>query len=200
MGKKFNPAMADKLISQERRNMLPPEKIIDYLQVGQGDVVADLGAGNGYFTIPMAKRTNQSVYAIDIEPVMLNELKKSAEKEEVVNIEYLISGVDKTELTDSTMTRVMMSLVLHEVPNIDKALEEAKRILHPGGQLLLLEWKAIEMESGPPLEERMPSETIVELLKTKGFETEIIEVSPQHYAIKAKLGRKDESQKREEKQ
>lgn len=200
MGKKFNPAMADKLISQERRNMLPPEKIIDYLQVGQGDVVADLGAGNGYFTIPMAKRTNQSVYAIDIEPVMLNELKKAAEKEEVVNIEYLISGVDKTELTDSTMTRVMMSLVLHEVPNIDKALEEAKRILHPGGQLLLLEWKAIEMESGPPLEERMPSETIVELLKTKGFETEIIEVSSQHYAIKAKLGRKDESQKREEKQ
>ncbi|MFS0753051.1 hypothetical protein [Oceanobacillus sp. 1P07AA] len=52
-GKKFNLDKAHKLVSEERKALLPPDKIIEYLEVEANDVVADLGAGNGYFTIPI---------------------------------------------------------------------------------------------------------------------------------------------------
>jgi 16S rRNA A1518/A1519 N6-dimethyltransferase RsmA/KsgA/DIM1 with predicted DNA glycosylase/AP lyase activity len=76
----FNPEHADKLLDPKRIELLPPEKIIDELTLRNDDIIADLGAGNGFFTLPLAKNTSQTVYAVDIEPKMLELLKKRAKK------------------------------------------------------------------------------------------------------------------------
>lgn len=174
-------------MSEERKVQLPPSKIIDYLNLDSNDTVVDLGAGNGYFAIPIAKGTNNTVYAVDIEPKMLAMLKDNAENEQLDNIDYVISDLEDIQLPDHTVNKVLVSLVIHEVTNLETAINEIKRILKPGGEVLIIEWKTIETESGPPLHERIASNEMVKILDTIGFSAEEIDLNAVHYAVKAEL-------------
>src|SRR5699024_955886 len=182
--KRFNPEKANVLMSSDRMELLPPDKIIGHLDIKPSDTIADLGAGNGYFAIPMAQSTKQFIYAVDIEPKMLEMLKENAEQEQLENIQYVESDLDQIQLDDDSVNKVMISLVLHEVPNLDKTLGEIKRILKSGGNILIIEWEAVKTESGPPLHHRIASEEMVSVLKKNGFDAEVIPLNP-YYAIKA---------------
>lgn len=183
--KRFNPEMANKLMSVDRKKVLPPGKLIAYLDIRPSDRIADLGAGNGYFAIPMAKKA-KAVFAVDIEPKMLRMLKENANQEQLNNILYIESDLDKIQLDDDSVNKVMISLVLHEVPNIDQTLREIKRILKRGGQMLIIEWEGVQTESGPPLRHRISSSEITDILERNGFEAEVIPFHP-YYAVKAIL-------------
>src|SRR5690625_3049286 len=122
--KRFNPAKANVLMSADREKLLPPDQIIGHLDIQSNDTIADLGAGNGYFAIPMAQSTKQFVYAVDIEPKMLEMLKENADQEQLENITYVESDLDRIQLDGESVNKVMISLVLHEVPNLDKTRSE----------------------------------------------------------------------------
>src|SRR5690625_1347859 len=182
--KRFNPAKANVLMSADREKLLPPDQIIGHLDIQSNDTIADLGAGNGYFAIPMAQSTKQFVYAVDIEPKMLEMLKENADQEQLENITYVESDLDRIQLDGESVNKVMISLVLHEVPNLDKTLSEIKRILKPGGEILIIEWEAVQTEAGPPLQHRIASEEMISVLEKNGFAAEVIPLNP-YYAIKA---------------
>ncbi|HET7657527.1 MAG TPA: class I SAM-dependent methyltransferase [Bacillales bacterium] len=186
-GHRFSPEKADKLLSDDRKKHLPAEEILKKMELHKQDVAADLGAGNGYFTIPIAQYTENTVYAVDIEPKMIEMLKSRAAAEQIHNIQDVTSGLEEIPIGDHTVDKVLISFVLHEVPNIQNTLDEIKRILKPDGMLFLIEWKAVEMDDGPPLHERIPSETLGEILQKHGFTTEVLELNAANYAVKAKL-------------
>ena len=75
MTHKFDAKNRHKLDNPKRREMLPPEKTLIRLGLKQGDIVADIGCGIGYFTIPAANIVGDSgkVFAMDISPEMLEE-------------------------------------------------------------------------------------------------------------------------------
>lgn len=183
--KRFDPKEKDKLMEAERREKLQPEKLLEYLEVGADDSVADLGAGPGFFTIPLAKLTIKSVYAVDIESEMLAQLHENTEKEGLTNIKLLESDMESINLPDESVTRVLNTFVIHEVNDLNKTINEMKRILTPGGILLLVDWEAVETNSGPPLEIRIPSEEILSLLQENGFEAELIYSGSENYMVKA---------------
>lgn len=135
----------------------------------------------------MAKKA-KAVYAVDIEPKMLGMLKENADQEQLENIQYVESDLDKIQLADDSVNKVMISLVLHEVPNIDQTLDEIKRISKPGGQMLLIEWEAVQTESGPPLHHRISSKEMAVALDKNGFDAEVIPFNP-YYAVKAAVKR-----------
>jgi ubiquinone/menaquinone biosynthesis C-methylase UbiE len=179
----FNPEHADKLLDPKRIELLPPEKIIDELTLRSDDIVADLGAGNGYFTLPLAKNTSQTVYAVDIEPKMLELLKKRAKKDGIENIKYVTSNLEEIYLPSNSINKALLAFVIHEVPHMDKALNEIKRILKPGGKALILEWEAIEMDMGPPLHERIPSNKLRDFIQDQGFNVTLSYLSEANYAL-----------------
>ncbi|WP_138417374.1 class I SAM-dependent methyltransferase [Aquibacillus sediminis] len=185
--KKFNPEKADKLFSEERKALLPPDKLLSYLEIDSQDVVADLGAGNGYFTLPIAQKTTNTVYAVDIEPKMLNMLKENAAIASIDNIHYVESDLVTIKLEDQSVNKAMISMVMHEVSSIDQTVQEIKRIIKQDGKILIIEWKAIEMEAGPPLNHRLPAEELLEALKIANFNVEFIDLNSQHYAVEASL-------------
>ncbi|UOQ93941.1 class I SAM-dependent methyltransferase [Halobacillus shinanisalinarum] len=185
-GHRFNPEKADKLLSEDRQQQLPYKQIMDMLELSKRDVIADLGAGNGYFTIPMAGHTKEPVYAVDIEPEMIDMLKNRAAEARVNNIDYLISDLEHIPIDSQSVDKVMVSLVIHEVPSIENALTEIRRILKPGGIVLFIEWEAIETDDGPPIHEKIPSGELAETLQAQGFETTVFQLYSSHYAIKAK--------------
>ncbi|EGL82346.1 Methyltransferase type 11 [Caldalkalibacillus thermarum TA2.A1] len=159
-GHRFHPDKADKLVDPKRREKLNPDALLSKLGFKDGERIADLGAGNGFFTLPMAKISSEPVYAVDIEPQMLAKLKERAEKEGLDHIRYIESDLESITLEDHAVDKVFIAFVLHEVGNLSKALCEVKRILKPGGKGLILEWEAVEMEEGPPLHERIHSDAL----------------------------------------
>ncbi|WP_270180725.1 class I SAM-dependent methyltransferase [Alkalihalobacillus sp. CinArs1] len=178
-GKRFKPGKADKLLDPKRNEILSPEQVISLLKVKETDHVADLGAGNGYFTLPLAQ-VAETVYAVDIEKQMLELLKERGSH--MSNIQYIVSDLEEIKLPDRVADHALVAFVLHEVPNLTKAFTELKRILKPGQRLLVLEWEKIEMEMGPPIHERMSSEQMKEVFIDNGLEPEV------HYFHEAVYG------------
>ncbi|MGM8214605.1 class I SAM-dependent methyltransferase [Bacillaceae bacterium W0354] len=184
--KRFKPEKAALLVSDERFKKLPPDEVLSHLHIRSTDTVADLGAGNGFFTIPIAKITEKTVFAVDIEPKMLEMLEERAREEQIENIKYVISDLEDIHINDHTVHKILVSFVIHEVSNLQKAIDDMKRILKRDGKLLILEWEAIETESGPPLHERIPSNDLKEILENNGFETTMFHLSPDQYVILAR--------------
>lgn len=77
--------------------------------------------------------------------------------------------------------------MLHEVDDLDQTLSEIKRILKPGGKALLLDWKAKETESGPPLHIRIPESDLMKKVEEIGFDLKEVSVSENHYGVLAEL-------------
>lgn len=69
--------------------MLPPEKLLSLLPIKNNHVILDLGAGTGYFAIPAAQMTRETVFALDIEPELLTDLKIKMEEQNISNIKRL---------------------------------------------------------------------------------------------------------------
>lgn len=183
--KRFNPENAHLLYSEDRRMALPPERVIEYLRVKKDEEIADLGSGNGYFTIPLARMINKTITAVDIEPRMLTMLKENAEREKVTNIQCIQSDLESLPFSDEAFDKVLIAFAIHEVTNPEKVLMEIRRILKPDGILLLTEWEAAETWGGPPSNERISSDTLMAAAGRNGFSAERIRLNPAQYAIRA---------------
>ncbi|MCY0889202.1 MAG: class I SAM-dependent methyltransferase [Alicyclobacillaceae bacterium] len=186
--RRFNPEHLSHLDSPERRKMLPPEKLLDYLCIGPEDTVLDLGAGTGYFTIPAAKRTEGQVVALDVEPRMLEVLKSNVEENLLTNVRYETGQIENIPLEGQSMKKVIASLVLHEVEPLEKGIEEIRRVLTADGKLFLLEWEKTPSEFGPPLHHRIASKVMKEQLESNGFQVLQTEFpTSSHYLMIASL-------------
>ncbi|MFD1019514.1 class I SAM-dependent methyltransferase [Thalassobacillus hwangdonensis] len=184
--KKFNPEKADKLLTKEREEKIQPKALMDRLQISESDTIADLGAGNGFFTLPLAKRTKEKVYAVDLEPQMLDLLRQRVEEAQLKNVDYVVSDLENIDLKDDTADKLMVAFVIHEVGSIPQALSEMKRIMKKDAQVMFVEWEAVESESGPPLHHRIPSDELMKILDQEGFSAKLISMD-EVYAVHAKL-------------
>lgn len=149
--KRFDPAKLERLDNPERRKALPPDELLKKLPIEKEDNILDLGAGTGYFTLPAARMTNGTVYALDVEPQMLAFLKERVEADAVTNVELVQGEIEEIPLADHIVNHVIASFVLHEVEPLSKGLQEVYRTLQVGGHLFCLEWEQKEEEKGPPL-------------------------------------------------
>ena len=187
---RIDPKHMDRLLSPERRRWQDPDLVLQTLGVTEGMTVADIGSGPGFFTLPAARRVGPSgkVYALDVEPAMLERVKERAAEEGVTNVEALLSQEDELPLPSRSIDRVMIVNVLHEVEDPTKMIGEILRVLKKLGVVGVVEWKKEAGEWGPPLEERLAPEQVETLLREAGFaNTELFEVGPRHYGV---LGRK----------
>ncbi|MBL0385633.1 class I SAM-dependent methyltransferase [Tumebacillus sp. ITR2] len=182
---RFNPQHVAKLLNPDRLKMLPPEQIVDALQISQDDNVADLGCGPGVFTLPIAKRTQRTVYAIDVERQMLELLQQRTEEAGVSNVQTVLSDAEKIDLPDQSVDKVLIAFVLHEVGDLNQAVQEVKRILRPNGNVLILEWEKKETEMGPPVHHRLDSNELQQVLVANGLQTEVKLLNDNHYMVVA---------------
>lgn len=181
---RFNPEKASKLLDPKRKEMLPPDKILPLFDLQLGDIVADFGAGNGFFTIPIAQKTKATVYAIDIEPKMLAGLDNHASQHGINTIKTITADLANTTLDNESVDKIFSSFVMHEVPDLVAVMKEIKRILKPDGKILILDWEAVEMNQGPPLHERIPSNQLKKAFEKQHFKVEKQMINSGIYALK----------------
>lgn len=182
--RRFNPEKKELLDNPERRKTLPPEQLLKLLHIGRQNIVLDLGAGTGYFTVPAAQITNNKVYALDIEPSMLSALDSKLKELNVQNVELVEGAIEDIPLQDDSVDRVIASFVLHEVEPLSKGLQEIKRVLIKGGECFCLEWEKKPMEQGPPLHHRIHSSDMKKAMEESGFEiVDTVFPSDSHYIL-----------------
>lgn len=157
------------LDSPERRQLMPPEELLDTLQIQGADTIVDIGAGTGYFAIPAAQRTNGPVYAIDPKSKMLEIVKERGQAQGLANLTVMSGKIQEIHLEDDMADIVIASLVLHGVKNVSQGLQQIHRILHTGGQLLCIEFEPKDSPMGPPIRLRIGSTEMEEALNETGF-------------------------------
>ncbi|OHA79421.1 MAG: hypothetical protein A2747_03265 [Candidatus Yonathbacteria bacterium RIFCSPHIGHO2_01_FULL_44_41] len=131
-----------------------PEDNIKALGIYEGMVIADLGAGIGAYTIPLAEKVGETgrVYAVEVQKDLLTNIKNEAVARGLKNVELLwgdIEHVGGTKIKDGAVDVVVISNVLFLAEDRLGLLREAKRILKTGGKLLLVDWSDSFNNLGP---------------------------------------------------
>ncbi|TCS96571.1 class I SAM-dependent methyltransferase [Hazenella coriacea] len=185
--KRFNPEKAARLLDPERYRKLPPEQIIQYLEIDSTDVIADFGCGNGFFTLPFAEQTQSLVYAVDVEEKMLDLLKERVNEAGLDHFKYIVNDLGVIPIPNHEIDKWICSLVLHEVDDLEQTIQELKRVMKPTGKGLILEWSPRQTDSGPPLHHRITPEKLQSLFHKHDVWTEVVSVHPDFYALRVSL-------------
>jgi ubiquinone/menaquinone biosynthesis C-methylase UbiE len=163
---------AHKLEDPERLNWLPPAEVLAHLTIPQGSKVADVGAGTGYFSIPLAGAVGTSghVFAVDLQPEMLEVLQgKLTSPDAPGNISLHQSPASQISLPDASVDLAFYANVWHEIDDQDAAFREARRIVVPGGNIAILDWRKDKTSPpGPPPEHRISAEAVTGFLQANG--------------------------------
>jgi ubiquinone/menaquinone biosynthesis C-methylase UbiE len=134
---------AEWLERSEREIEEMPETALDKIGLKPGMVVADVGAGVGYFTIRLAKRVapNGKVLAVDVQPEMLATLKRRAADAKLTNIKPVLGSESDPRLPDNCCDVILMVDVYHELSQPQTMLQKLRRALKSDGRLVLLEYR-----------------------------------------------------------
>jgi ubiquinone/menaquinone biosynthesis C-methylase UbiE len=165
-----------------------PIKNLKAFDLRENMIVADLGAGSGFYTIPAARMVPQGkVYAIEIQKDFLTTIRNKAAEAHLGNIECLLGNIEKiggTKIKDKVVDAVIISNVFFQLEDKDKFIEETKRILKIGGKLLFIEWSDNSSSIGPGFEKIIPKNKAREMFEKKGFVWQRdIDAGMHHYGI-----------------
>jgi len=171
MTHKFDAKNKHNLDNEKRRELLPPKETLIRLGLHEGDIMADIGCGIGYFTIPASKIVGDSgkVFAMDILPEMLQDVEMKIKEKNISNIKTILTEENDFKLEDNKVTIAFISLVLHEANEKENFLNEIKRIISPKGRIAIVEWQKINSEFGPPTAHRLDKMDLTKLLDSLGF-------------------------------
>tara|TARA_B100000575_G_scaffold10159_1_gene7496 strand:+ start:862 stop:1557 length:696 start_codon:yes stop_codon:yes gene_type:complete len=118
-----------------------PKLAVKLLNLKKNMIVADFGAGTGYFTSHLAEQCSL-VFAIDIQPEMIELNKKNMKSKNLKNVEYILNTPKKTMLPTNSVDLILLVDVYHELEFPYEVLNDMKKSLKPNGLIVLLEFRA----------------------------------------------------------
>ena len=172
-----------------RREWYNPDEILQTIGLGLGMVFADVGCGDGFFSILAAKKIGDKgkVYSVDTDDSAIERLKSKAKAENLKNISTVVGKAEETVFCRECADFVFYSLVLHDFYDPDKVLQNAREMLKPDGLLVDLDWKKTEMPFGPPVSIKFSEEYASRLIQSQGFTVaNVRDVGLYHYVVTAR--------------
>jgi ubiquinone/menaquinone biosynthesis C-methylase UbiE len=138
---------------------------MDALNIAEGSVVAELGAGSGWFTIRLARRVgpNGRVYAEDIQPQMIEVIKRRVPRENLTynNVEPTLGTAADPKLPIGKLDAALIVDAYHEMEQPVALLRNTARALKPDGRIGIVEFSMAGGGPGPPMDERVNPERII---------------------------------------
>lgn len=186
--KKFDPKKLQKLNNPKRLDDIQPGFIAARLGNPRPRTMIDLGAGTGFLTLALRDQLQPATtYACDLSQVMLDWLTDNVLPQNP-DITAVKTGEDQIPLPDETGDLVYMITLHHELHNPLQTLQECYRLLKPGGEIFIVDWKKQEMPEGPSLTIRCTAEEVTGQMTEAGFTAiTAYDELPKHFLI---VGRK----------
>jgi ubiquinone/menaquinone biosynthesis C-methylase UbiE len=130
------------LYFQFRDYLHPPTKILERVGIQSGSNVLDFGAGSGSYSIPAAELVGSTgkVYAADIHPLAIQEIRKKADVKGIKNLYTILTNCE-TKLPDESVHIVLLFYILHDFKDPDPIIRELDRTLRPSGILAVIDHK-----------------------------------------------------------
>jgi arsenite methyltransferase len=148
-----------------------PDEVVRALALKPGETVADIGSGSGYFTLRLAAAVGDTgrVYGVDIDPDMIRHLNRRVRDAAVRNVQTVLSEPDDPLLADASIDRFVIVDTWHHIEKQPEYLALMKKMLKPGGQVVMIDFQKRELPVGPPLEMKIARENLVRQMETSGF-------------------------------
>lgn len=155
----------------EREREEAPSIAVRALGLKAGQVVADVGAGSGYYTERMADAVGPTgkVYATDIQPGMLDILKRRVAQRGLTNVELVLGTIDDPKLPANTLDLAIMVDVYHELSEPQAFVRRLRAALKPTGRLVLLEFRKEDPSVPIRPEHKMSIAEVKAELEPEGF-------------------------------
>jgi predicted methyltransferase len=145
-----------------------PDEVIKALALEPGQLVADIGAGTGYFTVRLARAVPTGlVFAVDVEPKMARYIAERARKEKLANVRTVVGGEEAANLPQP-VDRVLVVNTYHHIdarPTYFRALRDS---LKPGARVAIIDHR-LDAPRGAPKHMRLPPEKIAAEMEEAGY-------------------------------
>lgn len=175
MGREISGVMGHQgagwLEREQRTHEEMPDEVVANMSLEPDDVVADIGAGTGYFSFRMAQLLPQGkVLATDIQPEMLAIIEQRKQETGISNVETLLGTIEDPGLPENSVDAVLLVDAYHEFSHPFEMMQGIVNALKPGGRLFLVEYRA-EDDTVPirPLH-KMSEEQVVREMSVFGLQ------------------------------
>jgi len=186
-GRLFPPENLGLLEAPDREAWQKPEQIMDALGVAEGSVVADTGAGAGWFTIQLARRVgpNGRVYAQDVQRQMLEAIRRRVAREGLQNVQTRLGAGSVPNLPERTFDAILVVDVYDQVDDPVAFLRNLAAALKPGGRLGIVNYKPGRGGPGPGPEEgvRVESTSVEQDARVAGLRVLARQTLPYQYLL-----------------
>ena len=161
----------ERLNRPDRSQLMPIGPVLEAVDARAGSVVADVGAGLGWLTFPLAVAVGSigRVYAVDPSRDGIGVIESRAKSEGLGQIRAVVAPAEATGLSADSVDRIVWHTMYHDVGDRQAALQEMARILKPGGLWVIVDWDKRPMDMGPPLSVRMSPDDVWGEVQTEGF-------------------------------
>jgi ubiquinone/menaquinone biosynthesis C-methylase UbiE len=167
---------------------LNPAEVVAQSGIMQGEVVADLGCGNGFYVLPAAQMVGPTgtVYAVDVQTQKLAATISITNQFGYKNVKVIQANLGKPllDIDQGSCDMVIVSNILHEITDREALIKNIYRILKSPGRLVAVEWKRTATPFGPPIERRLDQEKLEIMLQMTGFRKDKdLQADGYHYAV-----------------
>jgi ubiquinone/menaquinone biosynthesis C-methylase UbiE len=182
-GRRIAPVMgwqgADWLERSEREQEESPDVAVRLLQIPPGASVADIGAGSGYITLLLSAAVGPTgrVFANDLQPQMIEILRRRLASQNVTNVTLVQGSVDDPNLPPASVDLALMVDVYHELARPQTMLQKLRAALKPGGRLALLEYRKEDPAIPIKFEHKMSIQEAKAELEAEGFKLSKVDES-----------------------
>jgi ubiquinone/menaquinone biosynthesis C-methylase UbiE len=148
-----------------------PQEVMMALGLKPGEIIADIGAGSGYFTFRLALHVGEKgkVYAVDVSPDMILHINRRIREWKATNVVSILAEPDDPLLPDASVNRFFFSDSWHHIENQTRYLSLMKKMLKSGGEIVMIDFHKKDLPVGPPLKMKIAREDLIKQMETNGF-------------------------------
>lgn len=159
------------LVRESREREEDCSTLLKILKIKTGQTICDMGSGNGFYTIKLAKLVGPEgkILAVEIQPEMLYLLRKHAEEEKVTNIQPILGTVADPKLPEGSLDMILCVDVYHEFDHPIEMLAAMRKSLKPDGRMVLVEFRTEDPKVPIKPEHKMSKEQILKEIPPNGF-------------------------------
>lgn len=159
------------LEGSERDQWQKPDEVIKNLTLKPGDVIADIGAGTGYFTrrFALAVAPQGKALGLDIEASMVEHMKQEARRLNLTNYEPRLVKLDDPGLEPQSVDVVFLSNTYHHISNRVEYFGKLSKSLKPDGRIVIVDFYRKPQPVGPPPQQKVSEDTIIKELRQAGY-------------------------------